>query len=110
KKNLNKLSNLVNRLTKEFKQSCIDEYLNGLGSGAEKEYSLWKATRRFKRPMIQVTPIENETGQWVRKDEEKAQLFAQHLSHVFQPHDIKSDINPASVYLPEAKIKPVTPV
>ena len=109
KKKFNEVSNLVNRLIKEFKQSCIDEYLNGLGTGADKEYSLWKATRRFKRPMIQVPPIKNALGQWVRKDEEKAELFAQHLSNVFQPHEITSNINPTPAYLPEGMMKPITP-
>ncbi len=76
----------------------------------DKDYSLWKATRRFKRPCVQIPPLKNQNGQWIRKDQEKAELFAQHLASVFTPNDIQSDINPVINLRPNGFIKLFMPM
>lgn len=108
KRRFNKVSNLVNRLIKEYKQKCFGEYLSELGPEVDKDYSLWKATRRMRRHLIQVPPIKNAEGHWVRRDEEKVELFAQYLADIFQPHDIQSSIEPNSAYVPNISIKRFT--
>ena len=50
------------------------------------DHSLWKATKRIKRPQKFIPPIKFENGTWARRDKEKACAFAEHLSRVFQPH------------------------
>jgi len=40
------------------------------------DYSLWKATKKINRPVLQIPPIRN--------NEQKAQQFAEHLEHTFQ--------------------------
>lgn len=110
KTTFNRISNKVNRLIKSFKQDCFDNYLSGLGPEMDKDYSLWKATSKFKRPVVRVPPIRNAQGSWVRQDKEKAELFAQHLATVFQPHDIQSNIDVTPVYQPNQDFKRVTPM
>lgn len=46
---------------------------------------LWKATKKIKRPIIQVTPLKKADGTWDRTNEEKGTMFADHLEKTFQP-------------------------
>jgi hypothetical protein len=50
------------------------------------DYSLWKATKKLKRPVMQILPIRKTDGKWARNNEQKAQQFAEHLEHIFQVH------------------------
>lgn len=105
----NNISNRVNRLTKQYKQKSLDNYLSNLDPGKDKDYSLWKATRRFKRPIIRIPPIKDSRGTWLRRDDEKTEYFAKHLAEVFQPHDIQSNVNTTPTYRPNKKFKKFTP-
>lgn len=106
----NRISNNVNMLIKSFKQESFDNYLSGLGPEKDKDYSLWKATRKFKRPVDRVPPLRNAQGSWARQDKEKAELFAQHLATVFLPHDIQSNVNITPTYQPNQEFKRITPM
>lgn len=64
-----------------------------------------KATRRFKRPIVRVPPIKNAQNQWVRRNDEKAELFAQHLANIYQTNDINFTIDTTPDYQPEVTIK-----
>lgn len=108
KTNFNRISNNVNKSIKKYKQECFDNYLSGLGPEMDKDYSLWKATKKFKRPVVRASPLKNAQGRWVRQDKEKAELFAQHLANVFQPHNIQSDIDVTPIYLPNRYLKKIT--
>lgn len=70
---------------------------------------MWKATSKFKRPLFRVPPLKDEAGGWVRKDKDKAELFARHLTRVFQPHNIQTRIEPAISYKGNAELKHVSP-
>lgn len=59
KRNFNKTSCKVNEIIKNYKQQCLENYLQNLGPGVDKDYSLRKATRRFKRPLTQIPPIKD---------------------------------------------------
>ena len=48
------------------------------------DYSLWKATKKINRPVLQIPPIRKTDGKWARNNEQKAQQFAEHLEHTFQ--------------------------
>ena len=50
------------------------------------DYSLWKATKKIKRPIMQIPPNREKDGKWARNNEQKAQRFAEHQEHIFQPH------------------------
>ncbi len=49
-------------------------------------YSLWKATKRLKRPIKPVPPIRDQHGNWARTNIEKATIFAELFVNVFQPY------------------------
>lgn len=51
------------------------------------DYSLWKATKRLKRPIMQISPIRLEDGKWARNKVRKPTKFANHLEKFFQPHE-----------------------
>jgi hypothetical protein len=40
----------------------------------------------YKKPKIQAPPIKKEDGTWARMNEQKAELFAEHLTDTFQPY------------------------
>jgi hypothetical protein len=54
------------------------------------DHTIWKATRKFKRPQISIPLIRKLDRSWVKSDSEKATTFAKHLEQVFTPH---SNIN-----------------
>lgn len=93
KRILNRISNQLNKLIKDNKNKSIEAYLEGLSAEADTNYSLWKATIKLKRPLVRIPPLKDEAGKWVHKDKDKAELFARHLSRVFQSHNIQSRIN-----------------
>lgn len=47
------------------------------------QYSLWKATKRFKKPTQPVPRIKKENGRWAGDDQEKADAFAKYLLLTF---------------------------
>jgi hypothetical protein len=51
------------------------------------DYSLWKATKKLNRPLMQISPIRKTDGKWARNNEQKTQRFADHLEHIFQLHE-----------------------
>ena len=106
----NNASNATRRAISDARQKSLQQYLEGLSPEADKDYSLWKATRRFKRPHVQVPPIKDQNGHWICRDQDKAELFAQHLATVFTPNDIQSDIDPVVTLQPDEPTKPFTPM
>ena len=80
-------------MTKELKKLLdfernqgIQNYLRSLNMSATSNYSLWKATKKFKCPQQQFLPIKKQDGNWARSDQEKAETFASHLTKVFTPN------------------------
>jgi hypothetical protein len=83
---------IYNRLAKELKQlllniknSTVQHYIAGLTPTDETNYSLWKATRKLKRPQHHIPPIRKPNNTWARTEEQKAETFAEHLETVFSP-------------------------
>ena len=82
----------LNQATKDLKEALHIERNNEIANYLEKltpteatEYSLWKATKKIKQPQQFIPPIRTQNGTWARNDEEKADVFAKHLSKVFEP-------------------------
>ncbi|GBP07916.1 RNA-directed DNA polymerase from mobile element jockey [Eumeta japonica] len=61
-------------------------------------YSLWKITKKLKRPKIHIPPIKTTDGKWVRKEADKAQVFADHLKDVFKSLPCKNTEHDKEVY------------
>lgn len=109
KTKFNRICQKLTRIINEERQKGIQNYLENLSPDAEKQYSLWKATKKFKRPIVQVPPLMKE-NKWIRNDKEKVEVFAEHLASVFQPHDIQSDLVPNKEYQENQQIKLFTPL
>lgn len=65
--------------------------------------------RRIKQPLAKVAPIRNIADNFAKRDIEKSELFARHISHVFQPHDIQTNIKPTPIYQASRSINFVQP-
>jgi hypothetical protein len=63
----------------------IQDYLKGLTPTEVTDYSLWKATRKMKRPQHHIPTIRINHNMWSRTDKQKATAFAEHIALVFQP-------------------------
>jgi hypothetical protein len=59
KTKLNNLSLQLKREIQEVKNESINSYLRELTNEKETGYSLWKATKRMKRPIVHIPPIKN---------------------------------------------------
>jgi hypothetical protein len=84
---------LLNTATRELKQLLnnnrndnIQTFLQDLTPTASIKYSLWKAIKMTKQITESSPPLWMAQGTWARSDFEKANIFAEHLSNVFQPH------------------------
>ena len=67
------------------------KYIENLSRDHKTNYSLWKATKTVKPPVESEKPLRKPCGLWARRVEEKATLFAYHLSDVFKPNPSKND-------------------
>ena len=91
KKRFNNLTQKLRRTIKELKNKSLDCYLKTLTNTRNTNYSLWRATKRLKRPIMHIPPIRNANGKWIKNNEDKAKLFAEHLENIFQPNENNSN-------------------
>lgn len=112
KTTLNRLSNQLKTKLKEAQESSFTHYITNLN---RYDNSIWKPIKNSKKPKTHVPPIRDERGmnlQWARDDDEKTQLFAEHLAQVFTPNDdqpdneLERDINNIPMHIPP--IRPLT--
>lgn len=90
RKNFNNAAKDLKQLLKQIKNNDIQEYLSNLTASAATDYSLWKTTKKLKRPQTSYPPIKDQDGNWARSNKEKAATFANHLTKVFEPHDLNA--------------------
>jgi hypothetical protein len=86
KKLLNRASQDLKQLLSDHKNAGLQTFLLGLTPTASTDYSLWKTTKKLKTATPTSTPIRTSHGTWARTNEEKAQVFTQHLASIFTPH------------------------
>lgn len=89
----NRVSKILHEKIKEMKNETFKSYLRGLTATDNTDYSLWKATRLMKRPRVQIPPLRKDDGTWARSEQEKAEIYARHLEHVFMPNTIDSELD-----------------
>ena len=66
------LTQQLKREIKELKNDPISAYLSELTSD-NTDYSLWKATKKIKRPVMQIPPVRETDGKWAGNNEQKVQ-------------------------------------
>ena len=64
--------------------------MENLPSNHKTNYSLWKGNQTIKPPVESEKPLRKPCGAWATSADEKAILFANHLSDVFKPNRRKS--------------------
>ena len=59
-----------------------------LDNSSNTNYSLWKSTKKLKRPLTQIPPIQKPDGNWTTTIEDQAETMAEYLSETFtnEPH------------------------
>lgn len=96
---------------KNLKRESINNYLRELTPDKHTDYSLWKATKSMKRPILQAPPLKSSDGTWIRENNNKASEFASHLANTFtpnQPTDYTDDLVVISHSNREYKIQGTT--
>lgn len=91
KTKLNKITQELKALLKEYKNNSIQHYLTELSASKATEYSLWKATKKISRPQCGNPPIRTQDGKWAKNDKDKANCFASYFQNVFNPHPNQND-------------------
>lgn len=82
---LNRAVKEIKKLLMDSKNQSIQVYLEGLTPTSASDYSLWKATRKLKQNQLHIPPIRDSNNKWARNDQEKADMFSNHLKNVFTP-------------------------
>jgi len=85
KTELNRVTQGLRRIILATKQQSIAAYLQDLTEDASTDYSLWKVSKRLKRPIMSIPPLRKPDRSWEKDDKEKAEVFAAHLEKTFQP-------------------------
>ena len=85
---------ILNKLTKELKIKIREhhnieftKFIESLSANENTKYSLWRTTKRIKKPIKQVPAIRKGDNTWARSNEEQAEEFANHLRSTFTPHN-----------------------
>lgn len=81
----------------QLKNNNFQSYLENLSATKETSYSLWKATKKMKRPKLQNRPIKQPDGSRARSDSEKVNTFGEYLKTVFTPLATKNQANDNAV-------------
>lgn len=87
-----------NRLTHQLHIALLegrnDSFKQFITKLSPDDHTLWKVTKKFKRPTLMIPPIRKHDGTWARAEKEKADIFADYLTNVFstpQPQGINTD-------------------
>ncbi|KAL1123506.1 hypothetical protein AAG570_002584 [Ranatra chinensis] len=76
---------LAHELRSELSSFRSDTYNSYIISLSTHDRSFWDSTKRLLRSHPTPSPLRHPDNSWARSDEDKAQLFANHLRSIFQP-------------------------
>jgi hypothetical protein len=88
KRYLNRLTHKLHLTIQGFNNETFEYYIKNLEPN---NHSLWRATKKSKRPTTPVSPLRREDGKWARSNSEKAQVYAEHLVRTFTPLNNQED-------------------
>lgn len=84
---LNRANKTLKKKLADFKDESTSSFLASLDPVQNNDFTLWKATKYLKRPVLKNVPFKNTAGTWCKSDENKAEAFGLHLSEAFSPHE-----------------------
>lgn len=110
----NKLANSLKKYLSKYKSDTLEQKLSNISSS---DGSLWKETNKLLRYKASLPPLTKNDTTIAVTNEDKAEVFRQHLSEIFKPHpDIFNPIlnaeitqyldSPMPLYLPEKSFTP----
>ena len=88
KRYLNRLTHKLHATIQDFNNETFEYYITNLEPN---DHSLWRATKKLKRPTTPIAPLRREDGTWARSNSEKAQIYAEHLVRTFTPLNNQED-------------------
>lgn len=107
---LNNKTQKLKREIQKIKEESFNHFLRNLTADEETDYSLWKITKKVKRPVMSIPPIRKEAGPWARSNKQKADVFAEHLADIFKPNQTEIETILEEVQNNDSlEITPVTP-
>lgn len=83
---MNKITAKLKSLLSIDRNDGAQTYLKNLDTTADTDYSLWKITKKLKRPIYHQPPICKPDKTWVKSNADKVVAFANHLERVFTPN------------------------
>jgi hypothetical protein len=92
---LNRLTHNLQAAIRQIKNETINHFVSKLAVG---DHTIWKATKKFKRPTVAIPPLRKQDRSWARSTSEKSVLFAEHLASVFTPNSDNSNDNDLEAY------------
>lgn len=104
----NTFNRLTNQLKNKLKQNKEETYQHYLSNLSRTDHSIWKVTKRGKRPQTIKSPIRTTNGGWARSDQEKADAFSLYFQNVFTPHE--DNLDPAIEDFLEAPLQMSLPI
>ncbi|KAL1462246.1 hypothetical protein WDU94_014097 [Cyamophila willieti] len=87
KKAYNELAEKIRKEIKKLKTESVNNFLSELSPEKNSDYSLWRAIKPLKRPILHCPPLINTEGQWIRDNQSKANVFAEYLANIFSPNE-----------------------
>ncbi|CAB3252036.1 unnamed protein product [Arctia plantaginis] len=85
KKAFNRASEELKHMICQAENERLQKQLTDLTPSIDTNYSLWKITKRLKRPKEHIPPIKAPDGKWAKTELEKAQVYAEYLKTIFRP-------------------------
>nr|AMS38375.1 hypothetical protein [Bactrocera tryoni] len=85
KTELNNLTKILSTKIKLFTNQNISNYIEKLTPNKHTDYSLWKAVKNARKPILSNAPLRKPNGSWAKSDEEKAEVFSEKLTKTFSP-------------------------
>ena len=85
KKHLNKLAKERKNKIKEHNNNEFAKFIGTLSTLDNTNYSLWKSTKKIKKPIIPVSAIRKTDNTWARSNGGQAEEFSNHLCNTFTP-------------------------
>lgn len=79
-------NNLTQKLKRTLSEIQTESYNKHLSSLTTKDSSIWKATKTLLRTPPKIYVLKNPDGTWTTSNNEKAEIFREHLSSNFKPH------------------------
>ena len=90
KKHLNKLAKEIKNKIKEYNNNEFTKFIETFSAHENFNYSLWKASKKIKKPIKPVLAIRKTDNTCARSNEEQAEEFFNHLCNTFTPHNINN--------------------